>query len=91
MIEAIKSLFKKIFGDISSGTIIRTVCFFLAIINQILQDMGKSPIPITDAQIQTIVSTMFIVITGLIAWWKNNSFTPAAIAGDARMKQIKGK
>ena len=88
---AIKNLFHKIFDGVSVGTIVRTACFFLALVNQILQAMGKSPLPITNDQMKALVTTGFTVITGLIAWYKNNSFTKAAQIGDEAMASAKLK
>lgn len=75
--------------NISAGTIARTVCLGLALINQILSVSGHAVIPIEDAQIETMVSTGFTVVMAVINWWKNNSFTKAAIKGDAVMKAAK--
>ncbi len=74
---------------ITSGTIIRTLVLILALINQILSSTGHSIIPITDEQIDSIVSILFTVIASLIAWWKNNSFTQAAIEADKIKKNLK--
>lgn len=75
---------------VSKATIIRTVCLLLAIINSGLQLFGKSPITfITDDMVGEIVSYIFVVATAAVAWWKNNSFTKAAIAGDDLMKTLK--
>ena len=82
----IKALFYKLFDGVTAGTIVRTVCFFLALANQILQAMGKSPLPISNDQVNAIITTLFTVVTGLIAWWKNNSFTRAAQIGDEAKK-----
>lgn len=76
-------------SKITSGTIIRSLVLILALINQILTSTGHSIIPITDEQINSIVSIIFTVVTSLVAWWKNNSFTKAAIEGDKTMKKIK--
>lgn len=71
---------------ISTGTWIRTICLALAIINKILVWRGVSPLPIDDEMVTAIVSDLAIIITSIIAWWKNNSFTMAAILGDETMK-----
>ncbi|MGI6751855.1 MAG: phage holin [Anaerovoracaceae bacterium] len=74
---------------ISTGTIIRTVILILALANQILVMMGKSPIPIGDEEIETLLSTLATLGASIIAWWKNNSFTEAAIRGDLVMRDWK--
>jgi len=50
MMNAIKSIFHKIFGGITAGTVVRTMFFFLALVNQILSATGRSPLPITNEQ-----------------------------------------
>ena len=74
---------------IEKDTIIRTICLALALINQLLTAYGKSPLPIQDAQVEVLVSTTLTVICSVWGWWKNNSFTPAALAGDKIMKALK--
>lgn len=74
---------------ISPGTIARTICLALALINQLLTATGHSIIPIDDETVQALVSTAATVITALISWWKNNSFTQAAIEADIFMKRLK--
>ena len=88
---AIKNLLNKIFEGVSVSTIVRTACFFLALANQILQAMGKSPLPISDEQLNALITTGLTVITGLIAWYKNNSFTKAAQIGDEAMQTARLK
>lgn len=78
-------------NSITAGTIARTICLALALTNQILSATGHAVLPIEDGQVETIVTTGLTVAASLTAWWKNNSFTPAAIEGDVTMKRIKGK
>lgn len=74
---------------ISVGTAARTVILLLALVNQVLTVTGHSIINISDEDINTLISTGFTVITAVIAWWKNNSFTSAAIAGDKLKDKLK--
>lgn len=74
---------------VSKGTIIRTACLILAIINNALALYGKSPLPIENDMVAEIVSFVFTVSASLAAWWKNNSFTTAAIEADKIMKKMK--
>lgn len=78
-------------NKITTGTIVRTICLVLALVNQILTATGHSVIPIEDEVINTLVSTAATIIMALITWWKNNSFTQAAMEGDKVMKQLKKK
>ena len=77
--------------NVSIGTIARTACLALALTNQVLTCFGVQVLPITDDQLNTLITTGLTVGTSVAAWWKNNSFTPAALEGDTTMKRIKGK
>lgn len=74
---------------ISAGTIVRTIILALALINQVLSLSGHSVIPISDDLINALVTNIWTIAAALVAWWKNNSFTKAALAGDAVMQQQK--
>ena len=74
---------------VSKGTVIRTTLLILAILNNLLALFGKSPLPIDDETVEEIISFLFTTGAALAAWWKNNSFTSAALEGDALMRQMK--
>lgn len=74
---------------ISAGTIARTICLCLALVNQILTAMGHSVINISDESINTLISTGFTIVTAIVAWWKNNSFTQSALKADEVMRELK--
>ena len=76
---------------ITAGTIARTVILILALINQVLTATGHSVINISDENINTLISTGFTIVSAIIAWWKNNSFTQAAIMADEVMKEDKSR
>lgn len=76
---------------VKSETIARTVCLIVTLINQALAIAGKEKIPITENQIYQIVSLLATIGISLWNWWKNNSFTPAAIKADEFMKKLKEK
>lgn len=76
---------------ITKGTLIRTICLALALINQILVATGHTVIPIDDETVSLLVSTIVTVITAVVAWWKNNSFTSHAIEADQFMKELKSR
>lgn len=80
--------------NITAGTIARTAVLLLALTNQLLSAMGKSPLPIESATVEQLVTAGITSIAALIAWWKNNSFTKEAIAADAeydRLRKQNGK
>lgn len=70
-------------------TIIRTVCLVVALVNQGLTMAGHSLLPITDEQVSELLTLVFTIAASLWAWWKNNSFTEAAIVADEIMHDIK--
>ena len=74
---------------VKSETIARTVCLIVTLINQALAIAGKEKIPVTENQVYQIVSLLATVGVSLWNWWKNNSFTPAAIKADEFMKKLK--
>ena len=67
---------------IKKGTIIRTACLLLAIVNYGLTVAGKSPLPIESETLTEVISFMFTTVASMAAWWKNNSFTQKAIEAD---------
>lgn len=75
--------------NVSKETIIRTVVLILALINQVLTMTGHSVLPISDEQVSTIITLVLTVGASLWAWWKNNSFTQAAILSDNYMRELK--
>ena len=77
--------------QITSGTIARTAILILALVIQVLTATGHSVINISDENINTLISTGFTIVSALIAWWKNNSFTQAAIMADEVMKEDKSR
>lgn len=76
---------------ISTGTIVRTVVLALALINQLLVMLGYSPLPIDDETINLAITSVWTVAAAIVTWWKNNSFTQAAIAADHMMANMKNK
>lgn len=76
---------------IGADTIARTAVLALALINQVLAVTGHTVLNIENDTIYQLVSTGFTIAASVAAWWKNNSFTDAAIRADAQMKQEKSK
>ena len=67
---------------VTAGTIARTACLLLALANQVLSALGKPVLPIESATVEQLVTAGITTVTALVAWWKNNSFTPAALEAD---------
>lgn len=74
---------------VKADTIARTVVLFLALANQVMVAFGWSPIEIEENNVYTLVSTVATIVTAVWAWWKNNSFTKAAMKADEVLKEEK--
>ncbi|MDA7025062.1 phage holin [Bacillus sp. CLL-7-23] len=68
--------------NFDKGTVVRTVLLFIALINQTLMMFGKGALPISEDQVNTLAdtlylvgSTVFTIITSIVAWYKNNYVT----------------
>ena len=77
--------------NITAGTIARTAVLLLALTNQMLSAMGKSPLPIESTTVEQLVTAGITTIAALVAWWKNNSSTKEAIAADKEYDRLKAK
>lgn len=74
---------------VSAGTVARTAVLLLALTNQVLSAMGKPVLPIESATVEQLVTAGITTVAALVAWWKNNSFTQAALAADEVYEQKK--
>ncbi|MDA1477500.1 phage holin [Bacillus changyiensis] len=68
--------------NVDKGTVIRTVLLFIAMVNQTLMMFGKGALPISEDQVNTVAdalylvgSTVFTIVTAVVAWYKNNYVT----------------
>lgn len=75
--------------NIKTDTIVRTIVLVVALVNQVLAVTGKSLIPVSDEQINDVVTLIVTIGASLWAWWKNNSFTKAAIEADELLDHLK--
>ena len=74
---------------ISAGTVARTACLLLALTNQVLSALGKPVLPIESETVEQLVTAGITSIAALVAWWKNNSFTAAALEADKTFDRLK--
>ena len=74
---------------IAPDTIARTIVLALALINQLLINTGKTPIPVMEDDVYQLVSIIFTIVTAVIAWWYNNSFTQHAIRADDYLDSLR--
>lgn len=76
---------------ISAGTVARTACLLLALSNQVLSALGKPVLPIESETVEQLVTAGITSIAALVAWWKNNSFTAAALEADKTYDRLKAQ
>ena len=74
---------------IAPDTIARTIVLALALLNQCLAIAGKGTIKIAENDVYQIVSLAWTIISAVVAWWYNNSFTKHAIRADKYLDALK--
>lgn len=74
---------------IKPDTIARTIVLALALVNQCLAIMGKGTIDIAENDVYQFVSLAWTIISAIVAWWYNNSFTKKAIRADKYLDALK--
>lgn len=74
---------------IKADTIARTIVLFIALANQVLAITGHEAFPVTEDQVYQTVSLVATIGAAVWAWWKNNSFTKAAIEADKVLTDLK--
>ncbi len=77
----IKDIFTNL-GGVKVSTWIRLIMLVLSLVNLILGAFNIAPITFDENELYAVVSVIFAVITGVVTFWKNNSFTSAAQAAD---------
>lgn len=70
---------------IETATIVRTAVLVFALVNQVLTISGYNPLPFAEEEVGQAVSMVLTVGASLWTWWKNNSFTQAAIEADEKL------
>ena len=78
-------------NHISTGTIARTAVLLLALTNQVLSALGKPVLPIESTTVEQLVTAGITTVAALVSWWKNNSFTSAAIQADQTYEHLKAQ
>ncbi len=76
---------------ISTGTIARTAVLLLALTNQVLSALGKPMLPIESQTVEQLITAGITTVAALVAWWRNNSFTAAAIQADKTYDRLKAQ
>ena len=68
--------------NVSSGTIARTLFLFVSLVNSALGMFGFTYLDIDENTIYTVVTGLTTIVSAVLAFWKNNSFTKEAIEAD---------
>ena len=76
---------------ISTGTIARTAVLLLALTNQVLSALGRPMLPIESQPVEQLITAGITTVAALVAWWRNNSFTAAAIQADKTYDRLKAQ
>ena len=74
---------------ISKSTIIRTILVVIVIINFILEKLGVDLIPADESVIAMFVETFIEIAVIVVGFWKNNSYSQAAIRADEFLKELR--
>lgn len=76
---------------IGPAVIARVLFLLVALVNQGLAAYGHSPIDlvVSEDTFADSISVIFTALAGIIAGWKNNSFTTAAKKADVVLKDHK--
>lgn len=75
--------------NISKGTIVRTIMLVIVIVNLILKACDK---PLIDVEEHTLFYWLEVILEIAViitTFWKNNSFSKAAIRADDFLKKLK--
>ncbi len=81
-----KGLFENI-TKISVGTWVRGILSLISMVNMVLTAFGKTPVSVEYGELYTVISLIFTFVVGAVSYWKNNSFTSAAIEADKFMHE----
>ena len=65
------------------NTVVRTAIFYICLVAEIITQVG------VENTVTKAIVTGATIIASVWAWWKNNSFTEAAISADAVMDFLK--
>ena len=53
--------------------------------------LGKPVLPSESATVEQLVTAGITTVAALVAWWKNNSFTAAALEADKTFDRLKAQ
>ena len=88
--EKIKEIIINI-PKVSVGSYVRLALLLISVVNLALRCFGADTLPMNNEAVEDFVSVAFTVASTLAAYWKNNSFTSAALAADETLKELSQK
>jgi SPP1 family holin len=74
---------------IKKTAILRTLFLAAALLNQVLVSVGKSPLPLDEANTELVFSLVWTGVASVMAWWKDNDFTKQARENKQKIKASK--
>lgn len=74
---------------ITKGTIVRAIMMILVVVNLVLEKCGIDVIRTDESAILMLVEAVIELAVIVVGFWKNNSFTQAAIKADEFLKQLR--
>lgn len=80
---------KESLGKTRVSAVYRLIFMMLALLNQFLVLFGLYPVQEMNSDIVKLVSLGLCIITGGVAYWKNNSWSPEAKAADKVMESMR--
>lgn len=70
-------------------TIARAIVLAITLLNMVLTMLGKAPLNLDENTIYVTVSGLWTIAWTVWCYWKNNSFTQAAIIANDFMHELK--
>lgn len=70
-------------------TIVRAILILLVLVNSVLEKLGLDIIPTDENFIAMFVETVIEIAIIIVGFWKNNSFSEAAIKADEFLKTLR--
>lgn len=76
---------------VATETWVRTIALGVTMLNQLLVSFHRNPLPWSDTDVYTYLSLTATVLVSAWTYWKNNSWTPAAIKADEVLHKEQAK
>lgn len=71
------------------GTIVRSIMFFIVVINLVLEKLGYDVLDISENEVGVLVELGISLAILILSWWKNNSLTKNAQKADEYLAELK--